>query len=110
MPKDALFEQHSGRYEAWFDAHDETYVSELLALRIFVPLTGRGLEIGVGSGRFAAALGIQVGIDRDGVKTPSQARRAVSRVHRHIEHRSRYAAIRREPRPPAGDLAARVLG
>jgi SAM-dependent methyltransferase len=74
MPKDAPFEQHSGRYEAWFDAHGETYVSELLALRIFVPLTGLGLEIGVGSGRFAAALGIQVGLD------PSPAMLALARA------------------------------
>ncbi|MBW8471313.1 MAG: class I SAM-dependent methyltransferase [Thiobacillus sp.] len=74
MPKDAPFEQHSARYEAWFDAHDETYVSELLALRIFVPLTGRGLEIGVGSGRFAAVLGIQVGLD------PSPAMLALARA------------------------------
>lgn len=74
MPRDAPFEQHSGRYEAWFDAHDAAYVSELLALRIFVPLTGRGLEIGVGSGRFAAALGIRVGLD------PSPAMLALARA------------------------------
>jgi SAM-dependent methyltransferase len=57
------FEAHTERYEAWFERHDAAYVSELLALRPFVPLTGRGLEIGVGSGRFAAPLGVQVGID-----------------------------------------------
>jgi SAM-dependent methyltransferase len=63
MPRSEPFDQHTGRYEAWFEHHDATYVSELLALRPFVPLTGRGLEIGVGSGRFAAPLGVQVGID-----------------------------------------------
>ncbi|MBH2042794.1 MAG: methyltransferase domain-containing protein [Comamonadaceae bacterium] len=63
MPRDAPFEQHSGRYEAWFEKHGAAYVSELLALRAYVPLQGRGLEIGVGSGRFAAPLGIQVGVD-----------------------------------------------
>lgn len=73
MPKGAPFEQHAGRYEAWFDRHDAAYVSELLALRPFVPLQGRGLEIGVGSGRFAAPLGIQVGID------PSPAMLALAR-------------------------------
>ncbi|RPH62687.1 MAG: SAM-dependent methyltransferase, partial [Burkholderiales bacterium] len=49
MAKDAPFEQHTARYEAWFERHDAAYVSELLALRPFVPLEGRGLEIGVGS-------------------------------------------------------------
>ena len=39
------------------------YVSELLALRPFMPWEGLGLEIGVGSGRFAAPLGVQVGVD-----------------------------------------------
>ncbi len=63
MPQDEPFEQHSGRYDAWFERHDAAYVSELLALRPFVPLTGRGLEVGVGSARFAAPLGVQVGID-----------------------------------------------
>jgi SAM-dependent methyltransferase len=57
------FEAHAKRYEAWFERHGAAYISELLALRPFVPLTGRGLEIGVGSGRFAAPLGVQVGID-----------------------------------------------
>jgi len=32
-------------------------------LRPFVPWEGNGLEIGVGSGRFAAPLGIQLGLD-----------------------------------------------
>jgi len=63
MARDAPFEQHAARYDAWFEQHDAAYVSELLALRPFVPLQGRGLEIGVGSGRFAAPLGVQAGID-----------------------------------------------
>lgn len=63
MAKAAAFEQHHQRYEDWFERHEPVYVSELLAMRAFVPWQGRGLEIGVGSGRFAAPLGIQVGVD-----------------------------------------------
>ncbi|WP_449370709.1 class I SAM-dependent methyltransferase [Thiomonas sp.] len=63
MPKAAPFEAHHRRYEAWFGEHEAAYISELLALRPFVPWEGYGLEIGVGSGRFAAPLGIRVGID-----------------------------------------------
>lgn len=63
MPRTAAFDAHSSRYEAWFDNHAAAYVSELLALRAFVPWTGVGIEIGVGSGRFAAPLGIRFGID-----------------------------------------------
>ena len=63
MPGFAPFEIHHERYDAWFEKHEAAYISELLALRPFVPWQGRGLEIGVGSGRFAAPLGVQVGLD-----------------------------------------------
>ena len=63
MARSAPFAAHHRRYEAWFEHHRAAYVSELLALRPFVPYTGRGLEIGVGSGRFAAPLGVAVGVD-----------------------------------------------
>ncbi|MCQ8127686.1 class I SAM-dependent methyltransferase [Methylomonas rivi] len=63
MPRVAPFEAHHQRYEAWFGKHEAAYISELLALRPFVPWKGKGLEIGVGSGRFAAPLGVQVGVD-----------------------------------------------
>lgn len=63
MARIEAFETHPDRYEDWFERHDAAYVSELLALRAFVPLSGRGLEIGVGSGRFAAPLGVRTGID-----------------------------------------------
>jgi len=58
VPRVAPFEAHHQRYEAWFDKHEAAYISELLALRPFVPWVGRGIEIGVGSGRFAAPLGV----------------------------------------------------
>ncbi|HET97599.1 MAG TPA: class I SAM-dependent methyltransferase [Desulfurivibrio alkaliphilus] len=63
MPREAAFETHHQRYEQWFETHEAAYISELLALRPFVPWEGRGIEIGVGSGRFAAPLGVQVGVD-----------------------------------------------
>jgi len=80
MPRAAPFEQHSGRYEAWFEAHDAAYVSELLALRSYAPLQGRGLEIGVGSGRFAGPLGIQVGVDPSPAMLDLARRRGVDAV------------------------------
>jgi SAM-dependent methyltransferase len=63
MPRVAPFETHHQRYEAWFEKHEAAYISELLALRPFVPWEGRGIEVGVGSGRFAAPLGVGVGVD-----------------------------------------------
>jgi len=74
------FVAHHQRYERWFDEHVPAYVSELLALRPFVPRDGRGLEIGVGTGRFAAPLGVSVGIDPAVPMLAYAARRGVSVV------------------------------
>ena len=63
MPITEPFEEHIDRYEEWFEVHDAAYASELSAVRDLLPEEGRGLEIGVGSGRFAGPLGLDVGID-----------------------------------------------
>lgn len=66
MPKAAPFEEHTERYEGWFEDNEDAYQSELNALRRLVPAAGDGIEIGVGSARFAAPLGMQVGVDPSG--------------------------------------------
>jgi SAM-dependent methyltransferase len=63
VPRTEPFDQHIEVYERWFDEHRAAYVSELLAVRALLPPTGRSLEIGVGTGLFAAPLGIDVGVD-----------------------------------------------
>jgi SAM-dependent methyltransferase len=63
LPKYEAFELYAGDYDAWYDTHPMAYESELLALKSICPRTGRGLEIGVGTGRFALPLGISVGVD-----------------------------------------------
>jgi hypothetical protein len=57
------FIHHHRRYEDWFERNREAYLSELLAVRALVPWRGLGLEIGVGTGRFAGPLGVEIGID-----------------------------------------------
>jgi len=49
-------------YDKWYDEHQALYQSELAALKIAVP-SGAGLEIGVGTGRFAVPLGVRFGLD-----------------------------------------------
>ncbi len=63
MSRTTPFNAHHGRYETWFARHQEAYYSELMAIRALLPWQGPGLEIGVGTGRFAAPLGVEVGID-----------------------------------------------
>jgi len=58
-PFDAL----AARYDAWFDAHPAAYASERALLRRLLPEGGRCLDLGTGTGRFAAPLGAAVGVD-----------------------------------------------
>lgn len=73
MPGIDVFEKHIDDYEAWFDKHRFVYESELRAIKEILPVSGMGLEIGVGSGRFAAPLGIRYGVE------PSRAMREKAR-------------------------------
>ena len=65
LPRSRDFEDLAARYDAWFEEHGLAYLSELEAVRRLLPPrdTFLGLEVGVGTGRFAAPLGIQVGVD-----------------------------------------------
>lgn len=63
MPSTKPFDQHSDEYEQWFVENRYVYLSELAAVRRFMPRSGMGVEIGVGSGQFALPLKIPFGID-----------------------------------------------
>jgi len=68
-----IFEQHAQEYDAWFEEHPYACESEVMALRRLLPRPGRGLEVGVGTGRFAVPLGITVGVE------PSHAMASIAR-------------------------------
>jgi SAM-dependent methyltransferase len=78
MPRIAPFEAHHERYDSWFERHEAAYHSELLAVRALLPWEGRLLEVGVGTGRFAAPLGVQWGIDPSPAMRSYAARRGIS--------------------------------
>jgi len=80
MPRTKPFSIHHRDYDDWFLRHAATYQSELLAVRALLPWRGFGLEIGVGTGRFAAPLGIQVGIDPAREMLDYAAKRSISVV------------------------------
>lgn len=63
MPDPSTFETHSEQYDRWFDQHPAAYRSEIAAVSRLVPADAFGVEVGVGSGRFAEPLGVDVGID-----------------------------------------------
>ena len=62
MPRIDAFEQYSDVYDDWFARHPQAYAAELKAIRQLLP-AGKGMEVGVGSGKFAAPLGIRVGVE-----------------------------------------------
>jgi SAM-dependent methyltransferase len=72
------FVLHHRRYDEWFERHRAAYLSELLAVRALLPWEGRGLEIGVGTGRFAGPLGVKFGIDPAGEMLGYASARGVS--------------------------------
>ena len=63
MMKIEPFEKHADQYEDWFEKNHWAYQSELLAIKEQLPQEGCGIEIGIGSGRFAGPLGIRLGVD-----------------------------------------------
>ena len=58
-----MFDRYYKKYDAWYDRNKFVYFSELKAIKKVLPKRGKGLEIGVGTGRFASKLGISHGVD-----------------------------------------------
>lgn len=64
MPKTESFEKYSDVYDEWFKKNFDLYEAELEAIRQLIPPPGsEGMEVGVGSGKFAAPLGIKIGVE-----------------------------------------------
>ena len=80
MRKQFSFDNHVEEYEAWFERYPWVFKSEVEALREMLPEGDKlaCIEVGVGTGRLAQALGIKEGID------PSANMRALA-VERGIE-------------------------
>jgi len=58
-----VFNKNVKNYDEWYEKNKYIYLSEVEALKKGIPQSKKGLEIGVGTGRFAAVLGIEYGID-----------------------------------------------
>lgn len=69
MPKTGPFDNYSDEYDDWFIINKYAFQSELNAIKKALPDNGDVVEVGIGSGIFAAPLGIKEGVD------PSEAMR-----------------------------------
>jgi ubiquinone/menaquinone biosynthesis C-methylase UbiE len=79
LEKKAVFEKLLDEYDEWFDLHTYAFQSEVEAIRSLLPEgESHGIEVGLGSGRFAQSLGIKEGVE------PSFALRRLA-VNRGVE-------------------------
>jgi SAM-dependent methyltransferase len=72
-----VFETQAQEYDDWFEAHHLCYESEVRALKTLAGPSRRGLEVGVGTGRFAVPLGIAVGLEPAGAMAAKARARGV---------------------------------
>jgi ubiquinone/menaquinone biosynthesis C-methylase UbiE len=66
MARIEAFEKYSKEYDDWFTRNKNIFLSELNAIKSFIPdgkKGKKGVEIGVGSGRFALPLKIKIGVE-----------------------------------------------
>lgn len=63
MPRTGPFEKYLEEYEDWFEKNRYVYLSEVKAVRHFIPQRSKGIEIGIGTGRFALPFGITEGVE-----------------------------------------------
>jgi len=69
----SVFDSQAKRYDRWFDDHRAVYDSELAAVRAGLgSVSGHGLEIGVGTGRFSSPFDVAAGVE------PSEAMREIA--------------------------------
>jgi len=84
MPKTEPFEKHADHYDQWFEDNRDLYLAELEAVRQLIPPhAANGLEVGVGSGKFAAPLGIQTGVE-PAEEMAARAEKLGIRVYRNV--------------------------
>ena len=86
IPSRRVFEDRAIDYDRWFDEHGEVYAAQAEMLRGAIPDRGSGLEIGVGSGRFAFPFGIRCGIDPSGGLIRIARQRDIESVRGEGEH------------------------
>ena len=89
MLQTAPFNKYVSEYEAWFEKYNEVFMSEISAIkRQFekLPENLRGIEIGLGSGRYAMELGIKEGIEPAKNLREIAFERGLDVVDAHAEH------------------------
>jgi ubiquinone/menaquinone biosynthesis C-methylase UbiE len=83
MQRSSPFDVEADQYDSWFESCEGEAIFEIekTCLRTLLqPCKGLWLEVGVGSGRFAAAFGISEGLDPSSAMLTIATRRAIRTV------------------------------
>ncbi len=59
----SVFDEQAEEYDSWFTRHSDLFAMEKSTIEKCIPEDQKGIEIGVGTGRFAEALGIKFGVE-----------------------------------------------
>ena len=87
--KTKVFESHVNEYEAWYEKYPEVYQSEIQALREHfrrLPESIQGIEVGLGTGRFAEPLGIKEGVEPSEPMAERARKRGIEVMDARAEH------------------------
>lgn len=77
-PRTEQFEKYSDAYDRWFEDNPDLYEAELEVIRQMLPGNmAKGVEVGVGSGKFAGPLGITVGVEPSDKMAAKAIRRGI---------------------------------
>lgn len=75
-----FFSENVLRYDEWYEKHSREYRDQIEFIRPLIP-HGKGIEIGVGTGRFAAALKIEYGVDYVKEMVEESRKRGINAIH-----------------------------
>jgi SAM-dependent methyltransferase len=75
------FKSQVRQYDKWYDKHIHAYLSELHAIGKFLPNDGIGIEVGLGTGRFAEPCGIKEGVEPSSSMREIAANRGINVIH-----------------------------
>ena len=80
MEKIEAFDNYAQEYDEWYESHRIEYEQELKAVRQLIPVDGKGIEIGAGTGRFTEPLGVSLGVEPSAAMREVASRRGVNIV------------------------------
>ena len=86
MNLDDIFGLNIELYEEWFVKNNNIVKSEIEAIKQLLPKSSEGIEIGVGTGIFASALGIKTGVEPSEKMRNKAIERGINTINAYAEN------------------------